>query len=77
MPALKSQQLWPIDDIAERLVPALRKFLNTVPESRLANGAKSDCLNRLARVVPPNTAISTNASTDSDAAWLALRSARQ
>jgi hypothetical protein len=63
MPALKSQQAWPIDEIAARLVPALETFLNNVPDSRLVDGARTDCMNHLAKLSPPIFPGSANAST--------------
>ena len=49
MPKLRSQNDWPVRDIAVRLAPAIKPFLNAVPDHRLADGVKKDCLGYLAQ----------------------------
>jgi hypothetical protein len=63
MPDLKSQQNWPIDDIASRLNPVLMRFLRNAPESRLAVGVRNDCINHLSKVRFSPITLSVHAST--------------
>jgi hypothetical protein len=63
MPALKSQQIWPVDEIADKLVPGLRMFLTAVPETRLAVGVRNDCMKHLSKLSRPVVPLSTNAAT--------------
>ncbi len=63
MPALKSQQQWPIDDIVILLKPRLIAFLNAISDSRLATDIRNDCFSHLARLNPPKIPISINVST--------------
>jgi len=63
MPTLKSQQIWPIDEIAARLAPGLIIFANLAPDTRLVADARNDYLRHLAKLVPPVAPVSTNAAT--------------
>jgi hypothetical protein len=63
MPKLKSEKDWSIRDTASKLVPALQIFLNVVPETKLAGGVKNDCINYLARLIPPKIPVKLSAST--------------
>jgi hypothetical protein len=63
MPKLKSEQEWFIRETASKLVPALKRFLNIVPESRLVDGAQYECLDYLAKLTPPQIPLSLSAST--------------
>ena len=63
MPALKSQQKWEIDEISMKLVPALYNFLMVVPEVRLADGVRTDCMNHLSNLIPPTPTLSASPST--------------
>ena len=60
---LKSQQEWPIGQIAEELVPALKAFLEVVPENRLVEGVKNECLIQLAKLSLQRIPFSSNASS--------------
>jgi len=63
MPALKSQQKWPIDDIASGLIPTLMDFLKVVPDALLADGVREDCKNHLSKVPSPIKPLSVHATT--------------
>lgn len=63
MPALKSQQQWPADDMVIFLKPGIISFLNAVSDSRLATDVRKDCFSHLARLNPPRIPISVNVST--------------
>ena len=63
MPKLKSEQEWPITETSSKLVPAIKSFLNIVPENRLADDVKNDCLQHLARLFPPTVHVAVSAST--------------
>jgi hypothetical protein len=63
MPKLKSEQEWFIRETASKLVPALKAFLSAVPETRLVDGAKNECLSYLAKLSLPQIPVSLTAST--------------
>ena len=63
MPKLKSEQEWLIRETASKLVTALKTFLDVVPETRMVDGARIECLKHLARLSPPLIPISLSAST--------------
>lgn len=63
MPTLKSQQEWPIDEIASRLVPGLKTFFTVVPDTRLAANVRNDCLRHLSNLSSPIIPLSVNAAT--------------
>ena len=50
MPALKSEQNWPIEEIALRLRPALQACLDMLPKERLAEGVEGQISSHLARL---------------------------
>lgn len=55
MPTLKSEQGWKLDEMAGRLIPALRRFVEAVPESRLYDeGPKEKFREHLDKVVLPS-----------------------
>jgi len=63
MPKLKSQQDWPIGEIASRLIPGVESFLNAVPETSLADGVKNDCLDYLEKLKAQQILVSIYPST--------------
>jgi hypothetical protein len=63
MPILKSKQEWFIRETAMNLVPALQSYLLAVPEIRLADHAKNECLAYLRKLSPPEIPVSLSAST--------------
>jgi hypothetical protein len=63
MPKLRSQKEWPTRDIAAKLTFAIKLFLKVVPETRLADDAKQDCLTYLEKLTPPELPVSLHSST--------------
>ena len=63
MPKLKSKQEWLIRETAINLVPGIKTFLFGVPENRLADGAKNECLGYLRKISPPQIPVTISSST--------------
>jgi hypothetical protein len=63
MPNLRSQKDWPLHDIADRLKPAIKSFLDAVPKSRLADSVNQDCLGYLSKIVLPKIPVSLHPTT--------------
>jgi hypothetical protein len=49
-PLLKSERGWGVGLIANALVPLIREFFDHVPQSRLAEGIRSECVHHLAKL---------------------------
>jgi hypothetical protein len=54
MPALKSEQDWPIEEIAFRLAPPLEACLAVLPENQLAEGVRAQTASHLSRLTTVN-----------------------
>lgn len=63
MPKLKSEQEWSIRDVATKLVPAIKVFLNNVKENRFTKEIRIECLEYLSKLYPPDIPVSINSST--------------
>lgn len=63
MPLLKSQWEWPISEIKDNLVPALKMFLSAVPKNRFEDGYISSCNDQLARSSIYTMPVSTSSAT--------------
>jgi hypothetical protein len=58
MPGLKSEQEWLIRETSNKLIPAIKTFLNLVPDFRLTKDIKKDFRDHLAKLPPPQVSIS-------------------
>ena len=58
MPGSKSEEEWLIRETSNKLVPAIKAFLNLVPDFRLTKDIKKDCRNHLTKLSPPQVPIS-------------------
>ncbi len=63
MPYLKSEQPWPVDEIKRKLVPLLKTFFYVVPENKMVDGLKDECLNYLSMLSTNKISVSPHAST--------------
>ncbi len=62
-PRFRSKQDWEIGRIANILIPELQKFFLLVPNCRLAESVKSDCISFITGFMPPPINFSTSVTT--------------
>lgn len=63
MPALKSEQDWPIFEIKENLSPLILGFLAYVPNDKFDKHSKEECMSNALHLRPSSPLVTINAST--------------